>query len=164
MATRKRGKPASLPAIRLRKVEQRRLKEMMGRGRHASRVLKRVRVLQLLHRKMSAHQTSIGAGVAEGTVYRVARRYADGGIEGAIYERVRPGKKRLLGPRQEAALVAMVCTEPPAGRARWTVRLIAQEAIDRNVVATVSRETVRGLLAEHALKPWREKNVVRASS
>ena len=135
---------------------------MMGRGRHSSRVLKRVRILQLLHRKMSARDTSIGAGVAGGTVYQVARRYVDGGIGAAIYERTRPGKNRLLGPRQQAEIVAMVCSQPPAGRARWTVRLVAEEAINRNVVATVSRETVRELMAEHALKPWREKNVVRA--
>jgi transposase len=121
-----------------------------------------VRVLQLLDRRMSARHASVGAGVGEGTVYRVAHRYAGGGIEAAIYERLRPGKKRLLGPRQQAEIVAMVCSQPPTGRARWTVRLVAKEAIRRNLVATVSRETVRELLADHELKPWREKNVVRA--
>jgi putative transposase len=155
-------KRAPLPPIRLKQAEQKQLKQMMSRGRHSSRVLRRVRVLQLLHRKMSARDTSVGAGVGEGTVYRVARRYAGGGIDAAIYERTRPGKKRLLGPRQQAEIVAMVCSQPPPGRARWTVRLVAKEAVERNLVATVSRETVRELLADHELKPWREKNVVRA--
>jgi hypothetical protein len=55
----------------------------------------------------------------------------------------------------------MVCSEPPEGCARWTVRLIAQEAVKRRLVPKVGRETIRVLLESHDLKPWREKNVVR---
>jgi hypothetical protein len=55
----------------------------------------------------------------------------------------------------------MVCGQPPEGRARWTVRLIAQEAVKRKLVPRVGRETIRVLLESHELKPWREKNVVR---
>ena len=155
-------KARSLPRIRLKKAEQARFKAMMSRGRHPSRVLKRVRVLQLLHCALSAKQVSNGAAVAVGTVHRVARRYCEAGAEAAIYERARPGKKRLLLPRQEAAIVAMVCSQVPQGRARWTVRLVAKEAVQRDIVASVGRETVRELLAHHELKPWREKNVVRS--
>jgi hypothetical protein len=55
----------------------------------------------------------------------------------------------------------MACSAPPPGVARWTVRLIAQEAVKRRVVPRVGRETMRVLLQSHDLKPWREKNVVR---
>ena len=55
----------------------------------------------------------------------------------------------------------MVCSAPPEGRARWTVRLVAEEAVKRRLVACVGRETIRLLLLHHHLKPWREKNVVR---
>ena len=54
----------------------------------------------------------------------------------------------------------MVCGPPPAGRARWTVRLIAAEAVKRKRVEQVSPATVHILLQSHDLKPWREKNVV----
>jgi hypothetical protein len=54
----------------------------------------------------------------------------------------------------------MVCS-PPEGQARWSVRLIATEAVKRKLVSAVSRETIRLLLQNHDLKPWREKNVVR---
>ena len=162
MVTVKRRKARSLPTIRLRATEQRRLKAMTSRGQHPARSLKRARVLQLLHAGLSAGEASHGAAVTVGTVHRVARRYCNGGLGAALRERARPGKKRLLGTRQEAAIVAMVCSEPPAGHARWTVRLVANEAATRNIVATVGRETVRQLLANHELKPWREKNVVRA--
>ena len=57
--------------------------------------------------------------------------------------------------------IAMVCGPPPQGRARWSVRLIASEAVKRKLVPGVGRETIRILLEDHDLKPWRKKNVVR---
>ncbi|QDE95968.1 hypothetical protein BHS05_08905 [Myxococcus xanthus] len=75
---------------------------------------------------------------------------------GALHERPRPGAARLLTERQASEVVAMVCAPPPEGRGRWTVRLIAQEAVRRGFVAKVGRETVRELLLRHDLKPWRE--------
>jgi transposase len=111
---------------------------------------------------MSAKQASIVAALSIGAVHRVAQRYCNGGLEGALYELPRPGKKPLLAPSEQAAIVAMVCSQPPPGRARWTVRLLAEQAAKRKIVATVGRETIRQLLVHHELKPWREKNVVRA--
>ncbi len=60
--------------------------------------------------------------------------------------------------------MAMVCSDPPPGRARWTVRLIAVEAVKRKLAPKVGRATIRVLLLDHDLKPWREKNVVRAGT
>ena len=54
--------------------------------------------------------------------------------------------------------------EPPEGRARWSVRLIADEAVKRKLAPQVGRETIRILLQSHELKPWREKNVVRGGT
>ena len=66
---------------------------------------------------------------------------------------------RLLDDGQKQRLIAMVCSNPPEGRARWTVRLVAEEAVKRKLVPRVGRETIRVLLLSHDLKPWREKNV-----
>jgi hypothetical protein len=66
-----------------------------------------------------------------------------------------------LDAPQRQRIVALVCSPPPEGRARWTVRLLADEAVKRKLVPRVGRETVRILLESHDLKPWREKNVVR---
>ena len=100
-------------------------------------------------------------GVGEATARRVRARYEAEGLFAALYDRPRPGGERLLTARQETKIVAMVCGSPPEGRARWTVRLTAQEAVSRGIVSEVGRETVRLLLRDHHLKPWREKNVVR---
>ena len=58
----------------------------------------------------------------------------------------------------------MVCSRPPDGAARWTVRLIAEVAIKRKLVPKIGRETVRVLLNSHDLKPWREKKVYRRAN
>jgi putative transposase len=58
----------------------------------------------------------------------------------------------------------MVCSQPSEGRARWTVRLVAEQAVKRKLVPRVGRETIRILLESHELKSWREKNVVRGGT
>jgi hypothetical protein len=80
-------------------------------------------------------------------------------LERALYEKQRPGAAEVLDESQKQRLIAMVCSSPPEGRARWTVRLVAEEAVKRKLVPRVGRETIRVLLLSHDLKPWREKNV-----
>ena len=75
--------------------------------------------------------------------------------------RQRPGAAEVLDDSQKQRIIAMVCSDPPEGRARWTVRLVAEEAVKRRLVPRMGRETIRILLLDHDLKPWREKNVVR---
>jgi putative transposase len=101
----------------------------------------------------------VAVGVGEITVRRVRRRYEQGGLEVALYDRPRPGGTARLSAKQEQRIVAMVCGPPPKGRARWTVRLITEAVIERGIAAQVGRETIRVLLQSHELKPWREKNV-----
>src|SRR5713226_4771000 len=100
-------------------------------------------------------------GLTPKTVWLTSQRYQQGGLEGALYERARPGKEARLDAQQRQRIVALVCSPPPEGRARWMVRLLAEEAVKRKLVPGVGRETVRILLESHDLKPWREKNVVR---
>ncbi len=91
----------------------------------------------------------------------MGRRYEDGGLERVLYDKQRPGAAPVLEAGQKQRIIAMVCSDPPAGWARWTVRLIAEEAVKRKLLPRVGRETIRILLQSHELKPWREKNVVR---
>lgn len=94
-------------------------------------------------------------------VRRIAHRYQRGGLPSALYERQGRGAEPLLDPSEKQQLIAMVCGQPPPGYARWTVRLVAEQAVQRKLVPRVGRETVRVLLLSHDLKPWRGKNVVR---
>jgi transposase len=94
-------------------------------------------------------------------IRNIARRYQKSGLDAALYEKQRPGARAVLDASQKQRIIAMVCSDPPEGRARWTVRLVAEEAVKRKLAPRVGREAIRILLLDHDLKPWREKNVVR---
>jgi putative transposase len=149
-------------ALRLTAVEEQELKALLRGGVQSVRVV--LRALALL--RLSEDQpVAVVAGNLELTpkaVRQIGWRYRARGLEGAVYERSRPGAVPLLSAAERQRIIAMVCSDPPEGQARWTVRLVAREAVQRKLVPKVGRETIRVLLESHDLKPWREKNVVRS--
>ena len=147
--------------IRLSRRERADLEKLTSQGTCPARVQKRARILLLLDDGWAPVDIPSAAGVGEATVRRVRRRYEEGGLDGALYDKPRPGAERVLTARQEAKIIAMVCGPAPRGRNRWTVRLVAEYAVKRRIVKEVGRETIRLLLRDNELKPWREKNVVR---
>ena len=140
--------------------DRRQLAGMLTKGRESARVLRRVSILRQLDGEQKAAQVAANVGAAAKTVRAVARRYEEQGLESALYEKPRPGKQRTLDVGQSQRIIAMVCGSPPVGIARWSVRLVAAEAVKRKLAPQVGRETIRILLQSHELKPWREKNVV----
>lgn len=144
--------------------DRERVRALLRKGELSARVLRRAEILQMLDKGWTQGQIADALGISPTTVQRIGRRYMEEGLESALEERPRPGKARLLTSKQEARIIAMVCSNPPRGRARWSVRLIAEEAMRRRLVPTVGRETIRVLLKTHRLKPWREKNVVRRAT
>ena len=121
-----------------------------------------LRALALVHlaEGSTAPQVATFVKLTPQAVRKIAHRYQHGGLEEALYDRARPGAKELLSASEKQRIVAMVCSEPPEGQARWTVRLIVEQAVQRKLVPQVGRETIRILLQNHDLQPWREKNVV----
>jgi transposase len=150
--------------VQLSKRDRKQVTEMLNKGRESARVLRRASILRQLDRGQKAAQVADNVGVAPKTVRALARRYEEEGLASALYEKPRPGQRRVLDAGQSQRIIALVCGPPPQGQARWSVRLIAQEAVRRKLVPRVGRETIRILLQNHELKPWREKNVVRSGT
>ena len=146
--------------VQLKRKDRQQVAEMLTKGRESARVLRRASILRQLDHGQKAAQVAANLGVASKTVRAIGRRYEEEGLEWALYEKSRPGKQRALDIGQSQRIIAMVCGPPPRGWARWSVRLIATEAVKRKLAAQVGRETIRILLQSHELKPWREKNVV----
>jgi transposase len=146
--------------IRVKPRDLAELGELLRGGVQQVRVVLRAMALRLLATGTTAPQVAQTVPLTAKAIREIAHRYNAGGLEAALYERPRPGAKPLLEPAQQQRIIAMVCSAPPEGRARWTVRLVAQEAVKRKLVPRVGRETIRMLLEHHDLKPWREKNVV----
>lgn len=136
------------------------LQTLLRGGVQQVRVVLRALALRLLADGATAPQAAHALPLTPKAIRDIAHRYENLGLDAALYEKPRPGAKPVLDDSQKQRVIAMVCSQPPKGRARWTVRLIVQEAVKRKLVPRVGRETIRVLLESHELKPWREKNVV----
>ncbi len=136
------------------------LRKMLSGGIQQVRVVLRAAVLLQLAEGLSAARISAVVPLTPQAIRKIGHRYQEGGLQRALYEKERPGAAEVLDVSQKQHIVAMVCGDPPDGYARWTVRLIAEEAVKRRLTPRVGRETIRILLLQHDLKPWREKNVV----
>lgn len=150
------------PALRIQvsSKDQKALNKLLRSGVQQVRVVLRALSLLQLARGVAAPRIAAMVPLTAQAIRNVGRRYQQGGLERALYEKQRPGAAEVLDDNQKQRLIAMVCSSPPEGRARWTVRLVAEEAVKRKLVPRVGRETIRILLLSHDLKPWREKNVV----
>jgi transposase len=132
------------------------LNQMLSAGKQSVRRLKRAQILLAADARASEDEIERAIGASGSTVYRTKRRLVECGLEAALSEEPRPGAERKLTGRQEALLVATGCSKPPAGRARWTLELLAGEMVKLTGHVELSRETVRRRLAEKELKPWRK--------
>jgi transposase len=146
--------------IRSSKQERQELRRVLQSGLQPVRTVLRALALRQLAEGQPIRQVAKNVVLTPKTVWLTSRRYREGGLERALYERPRPGKTALLDGPQRQRIVALVCGPPPAGRARWTVRLLTEEVVKRQLVPRVGRETIRLLLRNHDLKPWREKKLV----
>jgi hypothetical protein len=141
--------------VELTKEERGRLRSFVSAGVAPARMLTRARVL------LKADQGEHAGGgptladreiagmleTSQATVGRVRERFCRQGLEAAL-ERSMPDRvyERSLDGRAEARLIALACSEAPEGRDRWSMRLLADKAVELGIVEAVSHETVRKML------------------
>jgi putative transposase len=147
--------------VRLNKADRQKLAAVLSGGIEPVRTVLRALALRHLDEGKPVSAVAAVVKLTAKTVRQIGWRYVAAGLEQALYDQPQPGAAPILENSQRQRIIAMVCSDPPAGRARWTVRLVAEEAVKRQLVPRVGREAIRLLLLHHDLKPWREKNVVR---
>jgi hypothetical protein len=138
--------------VRLEPEERQLLVALVTKGKRAASVLTRARVL------LKADAGTDGPGCRDGviaeavetslsSVHRVRQAFVEEGLEAAL-DRKRPtGRQyRKLDGDQEARLIAVACSAPPAGRARWTLQLLADKLVELQVVESITAECVRTTL------------------
>ncbi|GAC1446670.1 MAG: hypothetical protein NVSMB56_07560 [Pyrinomonadaceae bacterium] len=125
--------------------EREQLSQLVRRGKHSSRKVTRARILLLASDGATDEQIVAALSCGINTVERTRRRFVEEGLE-CLNERPRRGQTRKLTGKQEAHLVAIVCSTPPAGRARWTLRLLADKVVELKFASAIARETVRQVL------------------
>jgi transposase len=141
--------------VDLNEAESAELTAMLSGGKHAARKLKRAQILLAAGAGISDEAIARSISVSGSTVYRTKRRFVEGNLDLALNEEARPGAARKLSGKETALLVATACSNPPEGRKRWTLDLLAGAMARLTDHEAVSRETVRRRLAEDDLKPWR---------
>ena len=124
---------------------------ILRRGKAAALTARHARILLEAdaaprRRVRSDAQVAEQCGVSPRTVARVRERCAREGFAVALHGRPHPGSAPKLSAAQEARLIALACTAPPAGRARWSVRLLADRVVELAELPPISRELVRTTL------------------
>jgi transposase len=145
--------PAKRYLVELTPEERQDLTKLVSAGKGSARTLTRARIL------LKADQAAGGPGWDDGriadalgcgrrTVERVRRRLVEEGLDAALTHKpqARPSVAPKLDGRAEAKLIALACSDPPDGRAGWTLRLLADRLVGLEVVDSVSYETVRRTL------------------
>ena len=144
--------PAKRYRIELTPEEREELKALVSRGRSAAYKHTHARILLMSDEAqddlpMTDEAIAQALKVGHATVERVRRRCVEEGIEAALNRKkqLRRRAKKLDG-EAEAHLIAIACSEAPQGRASWTLKLLAEQLVERDIVDSVSTETVRKAL------------------
>lgn len=132
--------------VNLTDEQDRELQSLVRKGRASARRITRARVLLLAAEDRPDDEVAAVLHTSRSTVERIRRRFVEHGLEAALSERPRPGAAPKLDERGQATLIALACSNPPDGRASWTMQLLADELVVRRVVPSISDEAVRRTL------------------
>ena len=133
--------------IELSEEERRELEGFIGRGKASARTIKRAHILLKVDEGKTDAEISQLLYVSEQTIRRIRLRFAEEGLQAALEDKPHATTVGTeMNEEQEARLIALTCSEPPAGRARWTLELLVQQMLKDGIVTRVSPETVRLLL------------------
>lgn len=144
--------------ISLPESEIKHLHALIRKGVVNVRIITRARVLLMAHEGKIDKEIYQALDLAVSTPYDIRKRYHDGGLQKALYDKPRPGKERVLSTSQEATITAIACSDPKEGYAGWTLDLITEE-FNSKTQNSISRNTVWRVLRRNKLKPHLKKNV-----
>ena len=130
-------------AVRLSPEDQAQLERLIRRGQCSARVINRSRILLKTSEGWSAPKVAQALDVAESSVYRIKRCFAEDGLDGVLRDRPRANRYRELDDRAGAHLIALACTPAPEGHDHWTLRALAGRAVELGLVTSLSHESVR---------------------
>src|SRR5260221_8178716 len=108
--------------------------QLLRGGVQQVHVVLRALALRLLAERVTAPQGAHTVPLTPKAIRHIAHRYNRNGLDRVLYEKQRPGAQPALDDSQKQRIVARVCSQPPEGRARWTIRLVVEEAIKRKLV------------------------------
>ena len=135
-----------LHIVSLNEQEREELKRYLRKGKSSARSLTRARILLLADEGRDDEEIAETLKVSKSTVSRIRTRYCESGLDSALHEKARSGAPPKMDGRIEAQLTLLACSEPPEGRSRWTLRLLADKLVELEAVESISHMSVYRLL------------------
>jgi transposase len=132
--------------VRLTEEQRADLNRRLERDALTGRQRRRLQILVLADQGQTDDQIVVATGASPSTVERLRHRVAREGVDTALAEKPRRGAPAKLDGKQEAMLVALACSDAPEGCAQWSARLLANRAVEMEIVESISESTVRRLL------------------
>jgi transposase len=129
------------------------LQAILKKGKHKARTITRANILLMAAEGETDTAIAATVRVHVATVERIREKFAIGGLEFALKDGEHPPKLKKLDETQVAFLIATACSNPPEGRVRWTMQLLADQLVSLGIVDSISDETVRQTLKKMKLNP-----------
>jgi len=132
--------------VKLSDAEISSLTTLLTRGSTSARTHCRARILDLLHRGQTPATIAATLQVSSQTIYNVKRRYLAEGLAATLVDKPRAGRPIRIDGEQRARITALACSTPPQGHARWSLRLLADKAVELEYCEAVSHNAVKEIL------------------
>ena len=132
--------------VKLKKRAHQYLQKIVASGVEKARKITRCRILLLADQGKTDQEISDALNVCLATIFNIRRRYAQGGLDRAINEEARSGQPPKFKGKSMAKITALACSQPPEGRAKWSLRLLADRVIELDIVETISHVSVYNIL------------------
>ena len=132
--------------VKLKKHARQYLQKIVESGEDKARKITRCRILLLADQGRTDQEISGALNVCLATIFNIRRRYCQEGLERAISEGARSGQPPKFKGKSLAKITAIACSKPPEGRAKWSLRLLADHVIELDIVETISHVSIRNIL------------------
>ena len=144
--------------VQLSPTQREELKQLTRSGEDKARKLNRARILLLADENrpkaaLTDAQIAEVLNISQPTVGRVRRRFTTSGVDAALAEEPRSGRPPKFSGKNRAEITAIACSDPPQGRSRWSMRLIADRLVELEMVETISHQSVFNVLKKTNSSP-----------
>lgn len=152
---------ANIQSINLKEDERLELSQMVKRGRWGRFEIKRAQILLLVDKEKAIGNEDVAKYLNCGreTARRIRAKYIAKGLKAALFDRPRSGQPKKLSEKEEAYVVAIACSEAPAGCDHWTLEMVRDRINKKRKGSPISVKPIIRIFLQNQLKPWREKNV-----
>ena len=135
------SRPLRYP-VTLSAEQEQTLHGMTMKGSGKARVMTRARILLLAHRQVTDSAIKDALGISVQMVQATRKRFALGGLDAALFDAPHTGRPAKFDGKDRAAITALACSEAPEGHAQWSIRLLAEKAVELNLVDHIAPSTV----------------------